>query len=519
MTGTSLEALSERYGTAYRWIVTFTGMIAAMTMILSSTMVNVAVPTIMGSYGVGQDEAQWMATAFLATMTASQLLGAWVISSFGHRAGYLGAVGIFIVGSFVCAWAPNIDILILGRVVQGFAAGIVQPLAMVMIFRVFPPERRGLAMSAYGMGIMIAPIMGPVVGGLTIDLIGWRELFYIPLPVTVLALMLGSVFFPGRESNAPTERFDWTGYLLLVVAITCLMVFIANGQRDGWSSDRTLIRGLLGTVCAVAFVLTQMRSSTPLLDFTLFRHPQFAAAAMLGFVFGAGNFASTYAIPVFVQTVQYFTPTLAGVVTVPAGIVLMLLFPVGGRLVDALPVHLLAMGGLLLFAAGTALLNTADAHTTFWTLAVYVIVGRIGLSLLMPTINVSALRALPPEQLNRGSGTINFIRLMGGAVGVNSFVVFIEQRAEFHSVALAATQTPSNTVSRELLEQIGLLLGSGGVPEAARASGALHYLGRVIEAQANTLGFQDGFMLITAVFLGALIPAWVLGLLGNRRRR
>ena len=137
----------------------------------------------------------------------------------------------------------------------------------------------------------------------------------------------------------------------------------------------------------------------------------------------------------------------------------------------------------------------------------------------MPTINVSALRALPPEQLNRGSGTINFIRLMGGAVGVNGFVVFIEQRAEFHSVALAATQTPSNVVSRELLERIGSLLGNVGVPEAARAPGALHYLGRVIEAQANTLGFQDGFMLITGIFLGALIPAWVLGLFGKGRRR
>ena len=240
------------------------------------------------------------------------------------------------------------------------------------------------------------------------------------------------------------------------------MTFIANGQREGWSSDTIVIRAVIGCACASAFVITQTRSHSPLLDFALFRHPQFAAAALLGFVFGAGNFASTYAIPVFVQTVQYFTPTLAGVVTVPAGIVLMCMFPVGGRLVDAFPMHYLGMGGLLLFASGAALLNSADAHTTFWTLAVYVIVGRIGLSILMPTINVSALRALPPEQLNRGSGTINFIRLMGGACGVNGLVVFMEQRAEFHGAALTATQTPANVVSRELLEQVSSLLQAGG---------------------------------------------------------
>ena len=350
------------------------------------------------------------------------------------------------------------------RIVQGFAAGLVQPLAMVMIFRVFPPERRGLAMSTYGMGIMVAPILGPVVGGLTIDLIGWRELFFIPLPATALALVLGSIFLPTRDPSASRETFDWTGYALLVTAIICLMTFIANGQREGWSSDTIVVRAVIGCACASAFVITQTRSHSPLLDFALFRHPQFAAAALLGFVFGAGNFASTYAIPVFVQTVQYFTPTLAGVVTVPAGIVLMRMFPVGGRLVDAFPMHYLAMGGLLLFASGAALLNSADAHTTFWTLAVYVIVGRIGLSILMPTINVSALRALPPEQLNRGSGTINFIRLMGGACGVNGLVVFMEQRAEFHGAALTATQTPANVVSRELLKQVSSLLQAGGFP-------------------------------------------------------
>ncbi|MBC8240959.1 MAG: MFS transporter, partial [Alphaproteobacteria bacterium] len=150
----NIETLFARYGPAYRWIVTLTGMTAAMTMILSSTMVNVAVPTIMGTFGVGQSEAQWMSTAFLAAMTASQLLGAWVISVLGPRGGYLGAVALFFVGSLIGAWAPNIDILILARTLQGLAAGVVQPLVMVTIFRAFPTQQRGLALSIYGMGIM-----------------------------------------------------------------------------------------------------------------------------------------------------------------------------------------------------------------------------------------------------------------------------------------------------------------------------------------------------------------------------
>ncbi len=505
------DTLRARYGPGYRWIVTLTGMTAAMTMILSSTMVNVAVPTIMGTFGVGQSEAQWMSTAFLAAMTASQLLGAWVISVLGPRGGYVAAVGLFIFGSLLGAGAPNIDILILARVLQGVAAGIVQPIAMVTIFRVFPTQQRGLALSIYGMGIMLAPIMGPVVGGVTIDASSWRHLFFIPLPIAGLSVLLGTLFMPAREKDTVRLPFDWIGYGLIVCAIVCSMTAIANGQRDGWFSDKILFLSTAGIGLSAAFVISQLRSPAPILDFAVFRHKQFAAAAALGFVFGAGNFASTYIIPVFVQTVQNFTPTDSGMVTAPAGLVVMAFFPIAGRMVDAFPAHYLAIVGLLLFALGAALLQTTGVDTAFITLAFYVVIGRIGQSIMLPAINVSALGALPPDKLNNGSGTINFIRLMGGAFGVNLLVVFMEQRAAFHASVLTATQAPDNAASRELLGYITDLLSRGGLSEEVLIPGSLHFLGRVIMAQANTLGFKDGFMIIAVVFVCALIPALMLG--------
>lgn len=518
MNGESAEALLDRYGPAYRWIVTATGMMGAMVMILSSTMVNVAVPSIMGTFGVGQSEAQWMSTAFLAAMTASQLLGAWVISVFGPRVGYIGAVGVFVAGSFLGAWAPNIDLLILARVIQGFAAGVVQPLAMVTIFKVFPPERRGLALSLYGGGIMIAPIMGPIVGGITIDASSWRELFFIPLPIAGLAMLMATFFMPTRDADAKRLPFDWTGYALIAGALICLLTAIANGQRDGWLSDRILFLGLGGAGLGAAFVYSQLRATAPILDCAVFRNPQFAAAAALGFVFGAGNFASTYIIPVFVQTVQSFTPTAAGMVTAPAGLVVMCFFPIGGKLVDSFPARYLAMTGLGLFAFGAALLHGTDVNTAFWILAFYTIIGRLGQSIMLPAINVSALRALPPEQLNNASGSINFVRLMGGAFGVNLLVVFMEQRTEFHAISLAATQTAQNASSRVMLDRVSELLHGGGVADAVLQPGALHFLGRVVEAQALTMGFKDGFMIIAVVFVAALFPAMMLGRAGRARR-
>ena len=513
----SVDTLFARFGPAYRWLVTLTGMMGAMVMILASTMANVAVPSIMGTFGVGQDQAQWMASAFLATMTASQLLGAWVIAAMGPRVGYLAAVAVFVAGSLLCAGAPTIDILIFGRVVQGFAAGIVQPIAMVVIFRAYPADQRGLAMSLYAMGIMIAPIMGPVVGGVTIDWMSWRHVFFIPLPIAGLAMMMAVLFMPTRDPEVPRPRLDWQGYILVGLAIVCLMTAIANGQREGWVSNRIVGLLLVGGALAAAFVISQYRSSSPILNFAVFRHPQFVIAAILGFVFGAGNFGSTYIIPVYVQTVQDFTATAAGMVMVPAGVAVMFLYPVTGRLVDTFPIRYLAMVGLALFALGMILFQTTDVNTAFWTLAWFGIIARLGFSIMVPAINVSALNALPPEQLDQGAGTINFVRLLGGAFGVNSLVVFMEQRTEFHSIALTATQTSHNAASRELLGQVTELLQQSGVAEAFHKSGALHFLGQVIEAQANTLGFKDGFMLLCVVFVLALIPATRMGKAKRRR--
>ena len=494
-------------------------MLGAMVMILASTMANVAVPSIMGTYGVGQDQAQWIASSFLATMTASQLLGAWVIAAMGPRIGYLSAVGIFIGGSLICAGAPTIDFLIFGRVVQGFAAGIVQPIAMVVIFKVYPVQQRGLAMSLYAMGIMIAPIMGPVVGGVTIDWLSWRHVFFIPLPVAGIALLLAVLFMPTRDLKMKRPPLDWQGYMLVGFTIICLMTAIANGQRDGWKSDKIVGLFLLGGGLAITFIISQTKTTSPILNMAVFKHPQFAIAAILGFVFGAGNFGSTYIIPVFVQTVQNFTPTAAGMITVPAGIVVMCLYPVMGSLVDTFPVRYLAMTGLALFAVGMTLFTTTDVNTTFWTLAIFGIIGRLGFSIMIPAINVSALNALPPEQLNQGAGTINFVRLMGGAFGVNTLVVFMEQRTQFHSKSFTATQTSHNTTSLEFIEHFMELLQQIGITKIFQQPGALNFLSQIIDAQASTIGFKDGFMILAVVFIFALIPAWFIGSKNERKSR
>lgn len=511
MTYDDVDALLARHGPNYRWYVTIAGITGAVAMVLSATIVNVAIPSVMGSYGIGQDRAQWLATAFIATMVASQLLSAWIVRALGERLAFLIINFVFLVGTAIAFTSQSFELVIVGRVLQGFSAGTVQPMMMTLIFRVFPPQRRGLAMGVYGTGIQLAPMLGPMLGGFVIDALSWREIFLVPVPLCLVSLVLGVIFLPGELRVRDLPKFDWSSFALLCATIVLLLSAGANGQRFGWTSDMLVIMTVIALGTGTLFVWLQLRSPSPLLDFSLFRNAQFASAVAVSFVFGIGNFASNYIVPVFVQQVQGFTPTLSGMLLVPAGVLVISTTPLFGRLSDRFPAHIMVMVGISLFACGNFLMSWADVNTTFWTFATYVIVARFGMALIMPSLSASALRALTPEQLNKGSGTVNFGRQFGGAFGITSLVVFSEQRIQFHGEALTATQTPDNTTSRYLLDQVGAIMSEAGVSEAFQDSGALYYLGKVIEAQARTMGYQDGFIMISIVFVLALIPAWILG--------
>ena len=506
----TVDELFARFGRAYVPMVMATGMVASFVMVVSSTIVNVAVPDVMGAFGIGQDQAQLMATAFNVSMTASQLLNAWVVAVLGQRYGFAAALIIYTCGSFIGGFSQDFNMIVLGRVLQGIASGIIQPLILVTIFQVFPQERRGFAAGIYSMALMLAVAMGPVFGGLAMEVLDWRYIFIAPLPVIGIAFVAGMFVLPSnrQESNRP---FDWTGYGLMVVTLFCFMTGLTDGQREGWTSNYILGLFTISILSAGAFIYSQFKSAAPIMEMSLFRNREFAWAMGVAFIFGLGNFAMAYAVPVFGQLVQGMTPLDAGLVLLPSGVVVVALLPFMGRLADRMKAHYAIIAGLLLFAIGTIPMADADVNTAFIAIVIYGIINRLGISLTQPFIITVSLRTLPPEKLNSGAGTMNFIRQLGGSLGINAWVVFLEMRTHYHAETLAATQSSSNDASRELLSSVGQLLGETGVSEAVQQSGALHYLGQVVHAQAATLGFQDGFWVLVAAYLIGIWPAWMLG--------
>jgi len=506
----TIEDLFERYGPAYRWFATVASMIGAMTVVLSMTTVNVAFPDIMGAFGIGRDEAQLLSSGYFAAMTTGMVLAAWLIEIMGERLIYAITLAIFIFGSMLSGVATSAEELHFGRMLQGVAAGVVQPLTMAVTFKVFPPSRRGTAMGLYAMGIVFAPAMGPTLGGIAIELFNWRYIFFLTLPTAALAVVLGFLFMPTKPMVRRLPHFDFLGLALLSLALFTLVLGLSSGQREGWTSNYIL--SLLGTggTAAVAFVIWESTTPEPLMNMAVFRNARFASASTIAFFSGCVFITSTFLIPVFVQQIQGYTPLRSGLLLMPGGLSLLFLFPLAGRLSDFIPAHLLIMFGLMSYVVAFVLLSGADVNTPFWTFVFWTLFIRTGLGFTTPVVNAAALKAVPSELVNQASGSINLVRQLGAAFGMNIVVAFLEMRIPFHGEAFTGNLAETGAASGELLSIVGRTLAEGGVSETASGLGALHFFGQIIHAQASTLGFQDAFFALAVIAVAGLLPASIL---------
>ena len=506
----SSDVLARRYGSAYLPLLTGTAVTAAFTMMVSGTSIGVAVPDVMGAFGVGQDKAQLMATAFYIAMTVSQLLSAWLSGLLWQRRAFSVALILFTVGSILGAAAEDFGFIVLARIVQGVGAGLIQTQTMLALFQAFPPERRGTAMGFYAAGMVLAIGVGPALGGIVVEAFGWRYIFLAPLPL-VFGTFVAGLFAMSSNRAADLRAFDWLGYVLLIVAFYCVMTGLADGQRQGWASDTIVGLFAAALIAAGTFVWLQMSRPARLVDFSLFRHRPFLVSCFVGFMVGMGNFGSIYAVPVFAQLVQNLTPVDAGMLMLPASLIALCAMPLIGRLADSITARTGIVIGLLFFAVGTMPLGLADANTPFLHVLLFVVVIRLGMSVNLPFVTRTALASLPADRVDIGAGTLNFFRQLGASLGTAVWVVFLDIRTHFHSDALAATQNSANDASQEMLAGVRRMLAELGFAGADHQSGALHYLGQVVHAQATARGFQDGFLILSLGFLVAMVPALLLG--------
>lgn len=508
--GHNVRALFTLYGPAFRWLVTLTSMLGAFATLLTGTIINVAIPDVMGALGMTPEQAQWLSTGFLASTTVTMLLAAWSVETFGMRQTYNLSMLVFLGGSLMGGLAMTTEALIVARFVQGAGAGLMTPVSMLIVFQVFPVHRRGTAMGLFSIGVVLAPALGPVLGGYLVDELNWRYVFFIAVPFALISIPLAMVFMPPREPDARSPRFDWTGVFLISASLLTLLTALADGPRDDWGADRVAVLFAIAAISGIAFVAWESHVRDPMFNLALFANGRFLAASIVTFIIGAGLYGSTYLLPLFMQIIQGLQPTDSGLLLLPAGLMMAIFFPLAGRLSDSMSPRRLILFGTFLFGISSLLVAQVDTDTPLLTFGLWVLIGRIGLSFIFPCLNAAAMRPLPLAQLAQGSGMINFLRQLGGAFGVNLLAVLLERRSAFHIDALTATQTPANATTMVTLERLMEQLQQMGLEGAEAMARAEAFLGQMVWLQGTMLGYRDAFLVVAAVFFICLIPAWFM---------
>lgn len=505
-----IKALFRQYGLHYSKLAMGAVMLAMLATLLTGTIINVAIPQIMGSYGIGQDKAQWLSTAYLAAATVGMLTTSWMIQTWGIRLMVAGTMTLFMAGSLIGGLSPNLEVMIVARIIQGATSGMITPLTMLVIFQLYPPGKQGTAMGISSIGAVLAPALGPTVGGILIDAFSWRYVYFLGVPFSLICIPMALLFLPNRAGPKPKIPFDWLGVITLSAAVTLLLMAFSNGEREGWGSDIIITYFVSALISGGLFIYWQTHSPSPILNLKLFGYVRFTIFAITAFVFGAGLFGSTYLIPLFLQLVQGMTPTDTGFSMMPAGIVMALAIPFCGRMADKYDPGTLISWGAILFFLSFYLMIGSDANTGFWTFAWWMCIGRLGISLAMPPMNMGAIRSVPMEYMSQASGVLNFVRQLGGAFGVNLLSVALARRTEFHLDAIYSTQRGDNVATVEMLQAIQERLVMTGLPELERSVLAMQHLATGLYTQATISAFRDSFLIASLVFLLTLIPAWFM---------
>ena len=510
MSLTSAGVASANFDAApkiHKWPAATAAMLGMMTTIMASTMVNVAIADIMGAFGVGQDQVHWLQTGFLSATTVFMLLNAWFVNNFGMKRTFLMATAAFTAAGVFGQLVPTFEGVIAARVVQGACAGTLQPLSLSVIFAAFPPEERGKAMGIFGVGTMLGPALGPLYGGIIIDNLDWRYVFTGAIPFMAIGGVLAYRYLPGRGEEVGKGRFNWVSLVLVVTAITSFLNGINHGQREAWDTPLTQSLLLVAALSTMAFIEVESRTKFPLLNVRLFTFRSFAVVTMVGFVFGVGMFGSFYLMPVFLRTVQGFTGTKAGLLLMYADAITFFVFPVAGWLVHRVkPVYPVA-AGMFLFALSSAALSQVETNSGFWFLVGWTAVGRVGLGLAIPALTAAALHDLDKSLLSYGAGTMTFIRMMGGALGVNCLAMVIDTRTAHYSDVMATSQTTLTGTTDGFVDGVVGVLAERGLSSAEQLPYAMLYLNDVIEAQATALAFQDGYLMLAIAFSIATLLA------------
>jgi len=491
------------------WAIALTVMLATFMEVLDTSVANVALPHIAGNLSASIDESTWVLTAYLVSNAIVLPLAGWFSALLGRKRFYMICVTIFTVASFLCGLAPDLTTLILFRILQGIGGGALQPISQAILVESFPKRKQGMAMAVYGMGVVLAPIIGPTLGGWITDSYSWRWIFFINIPVGILSLTLTTllIFDPAylERKRWGAFRIDFGGLGLIAVGLGFLEVFLDDGQRNDWFASRLIVFScILACVALVTAVFWELWHSEPVVNLRLLRERNFALSTGTMFVLGFVLYGSTMLLPVFLQTLMGYDALLSGLVLSPGGLAVIFLMPLVGTLLSKIEARWLLMFGLTVSGLGLLLMSGFNLQVDFRTAMQARVVQSIGMAFLFVPLNLLAFSSIPKERANNATGLINLARNVGGSAGIAMTTTLLARRSQFHQNVLVSHVSDLHHPYNAMVErttQLFVAHGSDPVHALHQAQGLVYGL---VQREAMMKAFIDDFRLLGVLFLAAV---------------
>ena len=489
-----------------KWIITFTLVFSTMMELLDVTVVNVAMPHMMGNLGAGFDDIGWVVTAYSVAIIMILPISGWLGERFGRKNYYLASIILFTLASFFCGNAHTMGELIFFRFVQGLAGGGMSPTAQAILIETWPSEDLGMAMSMFGMGAVLGPLIGPVLGGYITDQFSWRWVFYINIPMALLAILF-IILFIRHTPKVEKKPVDWWGLGLLAVSVASLQIVLERGEHDDWFSARYIVvLSIIAVIGSIAFIRRELTTDHPVVNLRILRHRSFTLGIFTTLLFGLGMFGSVFVYPLMFQNLLGFTAEQTGLVTLPSAFVTILMLPLIGSLMKRkVPAQLLGCVGISIFIIFCMMMNkTTLAYGMgdfFWPL----VVRGLALSMLFVPITTLAVQDLRGAEIGQGTGLNTMMRQLGGSFGVALITTFVDRRLAFHRNILA---TNVNNYDNSFISRFqGLVHGLMG---KGFSSGAAHHaayeaINGAVMKQSLLMSYTDVFWMVGIFFL-ILIP-------------
>ncbi len=502
-----VSSLRGRFsGLAYHWQAVMVIVLGSFMVFLNMTIVNVALPRIIQVFQSTVGQGQLVLTGYMLALAVVAPASGYAADTFGAKRTYLTSIGLFTLGTALCGLAPTIEGLILFRVLQGMGGAMILPLGMAILFQIVPPRQRGTVMGVYGFPLLVAPMIGPVLGGYLVDYVDWRLVFAMGAPIGSLAILLGAAVL--RET--PTRRggrFDWAGFVLAGIGFSAALLALAWSPTDGWTAPHIVALWLVAAAVIPSFIVVELAQEHPLLDLSVLRNRTYVMATVVGSIATVAMFSSMFLLPLFLQNTRGLGAVDAGLILMTQALAAAMMMPIAGRVLDRFGPKPLVFPGLLALAYATWLLSRLDLDTPDWAIRLVLLLRGFAMGSMMMPVSTVAMDTIPRHLIARATALSNVIRQLCGAFGTGVFASLLLERQQFHQATLAQTLTPGNVAVVQVLSATQRALLEQGLSLPAGETAGLLVLARQVATAATVRGFDDCFYFATFVALIGLVPA------------